>query len=270
MATRYELRGSAAWITLDLPERRNALTAELLAELESHLRAAFNTFRVRSVVLTGAGPVFCAGADLKGEQPGRGRQRHPLGAVLELLWTGPKPVVAAVNGSAFGGGVGLVAAADVAVAVEDAEFAFSEVRRGVAPAIVSVVVVPKIGVSAARRLFLSGERFGATTAERLGLVHGVVSASGLGEAVEVELERLRLGGPAALAEARRLGAGSAGSREEFLRAERISAELFASKEAKEGFAAFAEKRRPEWAEESASPSSPPPAGSPGPRPPGRA
>jgi methylglutaconyl-CoA hydratase len=121
--TRYEPRGDAAWITLDRPERRNALAAELCSQLDSHLRTAFNDHRIRSVVLAGEGPVFCAGADIKAEPPLKGR-RNPLGVLLELIWTGPKPVVAAVGGPAFGGGVGLVAAADIAIAVEGAEFAF--------------------------------------------------------------------------------------------------------------------------------------------------
>ncbi len=263
MTTRYELRGDAAWITLHEPERRNALTAEVLADLDSHLRAAYTAHRVRSVVVTGSGTVFSAGADLKGAPPAKGR-RNPLGVVLELIWTGPKPVVAAVNGSAFGGGVGLVAAADVAIADEAAEFAFTEVRLGVAPAMISVVVVPKIGVSAARRLFLTGERFGAKDAVRYGLLHAAVPAAELEPAVEVMLEKLRLGGPGALAEAKRLAASGA-VREAFVRAEGILADLRSSKEADEGFAAFAEKRRPSWAEEQAASPEPPrfaPPGSP--------
>jgi enoyl-CoA hydratase/carnithine racemase len=113
---------------------------------------------------------------------------------------------------------------------------------------ISVVCVPKIGVSAARRLFLTGERFGAAEALRLGLVHEVVPPGGLEAAVLATLDTLRLAGPAALAEAKRLAAGGAGTREAFRKAEEVAAEMFGSREAKEGFAAFAERRQPEWAE----------------------
>jgi methylglutaconyl-CoA hydratase len=251
--TRYEVRDGAAWITLDQPERRNTLTAEVLASLAEHLRAGLDDERVRSMVLTGAGTVFCAGADLKGDRPRGGAERHPLAVVLELLWNGPKPVVAAVNGSAFGGGVGLVAAADVAIAVEGAEFAFSEVRLGVAPALIAVVVVPKIGVGHARRLFLTGERFGAEQALRYGLVDEVVAAAELEAAAHRVTEALGLGAPGALYEARRLAAAGAGSREEFARAEETSIRLFNAPEADEGFAAFREKRSPSWAVDDAGP-----------------
>jgi methylglutaconyl-CoA hydratase len=245
--TRYEVRDRAGWITLDLPERRNTLTAELLASLAGHLRAGLDDERVRSIVLTGAGTVFCAGADLKGVAPREGGERHPLAVVLELLWNGPKPVVAAVNGSAYGGGVGLVAAADVAIAVDGAEFAFSEVRLGVAPALIAVVVVPKIGVGHARRLFLTGERFGAERAVRYGLVHEVVAAAELEAAAARVTDTFRLAAPDALGEARRIAAAGAGSQDAFARAEEASIRLFNAPEAGEGFAAFREKRTPAWA-----------------------
>jgi methylglutaconyl-CoA hydratase len=250
--TRYDVRNGAAWITLDLPERRNTLTVELLSSLAAHIRAACDDERARSIVLTGAGSIFCAGADLKGTRP-RKDERHPLGVVLELLWNGPKPVVAAVNGSAFGGGVGLVAVADVAIAVEGADFAFSEVRLGVAPALIAVVVVPKIGVRHARRLFLTGDRFGAADALRYGLLDDVVAPGELETAVDRVTAMFRLGAPAALAEARWLAASGAGAREDFARAEQTSIRLFNAPEADEGFAAFSEKRKPSWAVEKPEP-----------------
>src|SRR2546428_9693844 len=125
-AARYEVRGDAAWITLDQPERRNALSDALVAELRQHLATALAAPEVRAVVLTGAGPAFCAGADLK--SGGIGAADHPVVEVLKTIWEAPKPVVGRINGHAFGGGAGLVAACDLTVAPDSTLFAFSEGR----------------------------------------------------------------------------------------------------------------------------------------------
>ena len=140
--THYELRQSAAWITLDSPENRNALSAPLVRELAAHLRAAIADPAVRAIVVTGTGPAFCAGADLKnrGDAVTADTGQNPFVEILRLMWDGPKPVIVAANGHAFGGGVGLVAAADIAIAVDSATLSFSEVRVGVIPAMISVVV----------------------------------------------------------------------------------------------------------------------------------
>jgi methylglutaconyl-CoA hydratase len=251
--SRYELRGRAAWITLDSPANRNALSAPLIRELGDGLRRAIDDPAVRTIVLTGNGPAFCAGADLKSSDGGvatGGTRRNPFVEILRLMWDGPKPVIAAVNGHAFGGGLGLVAAADIAVAVEGARFSFSEVRIGVIPAMISVVVLPKIGVQQAMRLFLTGERFGAAEARGYGLVHRVVAADGLEAAVNEETEAIALGGPNAVAEAKRLirTVARLPMDEAFAYAEEKIAALFASEEAAEGMAAFAGKRKPRWAE----------------------
>ena len=140
-ATLYKVRNGAAWITLNRPENRNALSAVLVAELHEHLQAANEDPSVRSIVITGAEPAFCSGADLK-SPPGqmiRGRRSVPYPTVLTKIMESPKPVIAAVNGAVFAGGLGLVGAADIVIAVEDARFAFSEVRIGVIPAVISVV-----------------------------------------------------------------------------------------------------------------------------------
>ncbi|HZP42758.1 MAG TPA: enoyl-CoA hydratase-related protein [Candidatus Binatia bacterium] len=251
-ATRYDVRGRAAWITLASPENRNALSDALVAELAAHLDRATADPAVRAIVLTGEGPVFCAGADLKSRggtavAPGG---RSPFVGILKRLWDGPKPVVVAANGSAFGGGVGLVAAADVALAVESATFAFSEVRIGVIPAMISVVVLPKLGVHQTMRLFLTGTRFDARQALAWGLLHRVVPADGLVGAVEEEVAAIAAGGPTAVAEAKRLVRTVARlpMDEAFAFAEERIAALFASPEAAEGMAAFAAKRKPRWAE----------------------
>jgi methylglutaconyl-CoA hydratase len=249
----YAIRGRAAWITLSSPATRNALSAAMIEGLTTALDRALADPVVRVVVLTGSGPAFCAGADLKGGSsavaPGPGA-RNPFVGILERLWDGPKPVVAAVNGHAFGGGIGLVAAADVAIAVESAAFSFSEVRVGVIPAMISVVVLPKLGVHQSMRLFLTGRRFDAREALVHGLLHRVVPPDGLDAAVGDEIEAIVQGGPNAVAEAKRLVRTVARlpMDEAFAYAEAKIAELFASAEAAEGMAAFAERRRPRWAD----------------------
>lgn len=252
--TRYEVRGRAAWITLASPQTRNALSSAMVAELNVHLDAALADPAVRCLVLTGEGPGFCAGADLKNRggdavAPGPGQQ-NPFVGILKRLWDGPKPVIAAVNGHAFGGGVGLVAACDIAISVDSAAFSFSEVRIGVIPAMISVVVLPKLGIHQTMRLFLTGARFDATQALGYGLLHRVVPADGLAAAVQEEIDAIALGGPNAVAEAKKLVRTIARlpMDEGFAYAEERIAALFASAEAAEGMSAFAGKRRPQWAE----------------------
>ncbi len=252
-ATKYAVEERTAWITLDSPQNRNALSVVLVQEVGGHLRDAMADPEVRAIVLTGNGPAFCAGADLKSRgdavAPGSGRT-NPFVEILKLMWEGPKPVIAAVNGHAFGGGIGLVAAADIAVAAEGAKFSFSEVRLGLIPAIISVVVLQKLGVHQAMRLFLTGERFEAARAEAYGLVHRVVAPDALREAVREEAKAIALGGPNAVAEAKRLirTVSKVSMDEGFAYAEAKIAELFASPEAAEGMTAFVQKRPPKWAQ----------------------
>ena len=248
----YEVRGRAAWITLASPETRNALSSAMIDGLGAALVRATDDPAVRVIVLTGRGTAFCAGADLKGGgaavAPGGGQQ-NPFVDVLKRMWDGPKPVVVAANGHAFGGGVGLVAAADVALAVESATFSLSEVRVGVIPAMISVVVLPKLGVHQTMRLFLTGRRFDAREALAHGILHRVVPAEGLEAAVLEEVDAIAQGGPIAVAEAKRLVRTVARlpMDDAFAYAEAKIAELFSSPEAAEGMAAFAEKRKPRWA-----------------------
>jgi len=256
-ATTYELRDGAAWITLDSPATRNALSAQLITELLGHLRDAMADDAVRSIVVTGNGKAFCAGADLKGggtatkaaDGTAPTAKQHPLVEILRLMRHGDKPVVCAVNGAAFGGGLGLVAAGDIVLAVEGAKMSFSEVRIGVIPAIISVVVLPKLGEHLGMRLFLTGERFDAAKAVEYGLVHRVVPADGLRAAVEEELALLHLGGPIALREAKRLvrSVPTMSEDEGYLYTANKSMALFRSEEAAEGMTAFAQKRPPRWA-----------------------
>jgi methylglutaconyl-CoA hydratase len=204
--TRYEMRAGAAWITLDSPGNRNALSEVLVSELHARLLEAMGDSDVRLVVLTGKGPAFCAGADLKqrGGGAGGGSADNPFVRVMRLMREGPKPVICAVNGHAFGGGIGLVASADIAIGVDSAKFSFSEVRLGLIPAMISVAVLPKVGEHDTMRLFLTGERFSAAEAKGYGLLHRVVEASELEAAVSADADAIARGGPIAIAEAKQL------------------------------------------------------------------
>lgn len=249
-ATLYDVREGAAWITLNRPEARNALSAALVNELDAHLAAAAADPAVRCIVLTGAGVAFCAGADLK-SPPGQvvdGRAGVTLADVLTRMLDAPKPVVAAVNGAAFAGGLGLVGAADIVIAVDDAPMSFSEVRIGVIPAVISVVCLPKLGVHHAMKLFLTGERFSAAEAVAYGLVHRAVPKSQFDAALADQIGMLRLGGPNALAECKRLvrRMSQLPRDEAFREASEWSGRLFRSAEGAEGMAAFREKRPPAW------------------------
>jgi methylglutaconyl-CoA hydratase len=206
--------------------------------------------RVRAVVLTGNGPAFCAGADLKNRGGGAvaAGGKSPFVEILELIWDGPKPVIAAVNGHAFGGGIGLVAACDVAIGASTAKFSFSEVRIGVIPAMISVVVLPKLGAHRTMQLFLTGERFDAERASAYGLLHEVAAPEALHTSVAATVDAICQGGPIAIAEAKRLvrAIPTMPMDEGFAFAEKKIAKLFASAEAAEGMTAFVEKRKPAW------------------------
>ncbi len=252
-ATLYEVRNGAAWITLNRPESRNALSAVLVSELHEHLLAANEDASVRSMVITGAEPAFCSGADLK-SPPGqmiRGRRSVPYPKVLTTIMESPKPVIAAVNGAAFAGGLGLVGAADIAIAVEDARFAFSEVRIGVIPAVISVVCIPKLGTHHAMKLFLTGERFTSAQAVEMGFAHRAVPKEKLVDAVEEEISMINLGGPNAVLECKKLvrRIPTLSTPDGFEEAAAWSSRMFVSEEAAEGMAAFREKRNAAWVKE---------------------
>jgi methylglutaconyl-CoA hydratase len=242
-----------ATITLDSPHNRNALSRPLLAELDMHLKAALDDPDVRIIVLTGAGPVFCSGADLKERRDTGGTPppRRPGGLVpiLTAMWGAPKPIVGRINGAARAGGVGLVAACDIAVAAESATFAVNEVRIGVIPAIISVVLVPKIGATRAMELCLTGDAFDARAAVAHGLLTAFTPDDRLDEAVGRYVTSLLKGAPEALAACKRLvrDVPKLSMEAAFVEMAERSARSFASDEAREGMTAFAEKRPPRWA-----------------------
>ena len=246
---RSERRGPAAVVTLDSPSNRNALSRALVEQLHTALATATDDSDVRVVVLTGAGPVFCSGADLKEQAAGGGPGLVGLPEVLTLLMQGPKPVVARVNGPARAGGVGLLASCDLSVGLTGATFAFSEVRIGVAPAVISVPCLRRMDRRAARELFLTGEPFDGATAVETGLLDRAVSEDELDATVDDLVGRLALGAPQALAATKRLLLEVPGQdvAEDFQRMAALSAERFGSDEAREGMTAFREKRRPAWA-----------------------
>ncbi|MGW2597883.1 enoyl-CoA hydratase family protein [Streptomyces klenkii] len=227
-------------LTLDSPHNRNALSARLVSELVEGLAEAGEDAGARAVLLAHTGNTFCSGADLT-EAGADGPQAlvRLMRAVVEL----PKPVVARVNGHARAGGLGLLGACDISVAGEGATFAFTEARIGLAPAVISLPLLPRLDARAVARYYLTGERFGAAEAVRIGLV-----TAGEGE-LEAIMDGLRRGSPQGLAESKALA--TADVRRAFERdAEALtalSARLFTSSEAREGMTAFLERREPVWA-----------------------
>ncbi|MDQ2727145.1 MAG: enoyl-CoA hydratase-related protein [Actinomycetota bacterium] len=246
-----------ATVTLDSPANRNALSPALIEGLGDALDDAIIDPRARVIVLTHTGPVFCAGADLKAS--GRARDtHHSVPDILAAIADSPKPVVARVAGHALGGGVGLVAACDLSVATTDVRFGFTEVRIGVAPAIISVVCLPKLRRADAAELFLTGERIPAARAAQVGLINRCVTPAELNPTVDAWVTALVSGGPQALAAAKRLIAEVPVLDRDtaFVRTAEWSAELFGSEEATEGMAAWAEKRPAAWVPATGAPGTP--------------
>jgi methylglutaconyl-CoA hydratase len=238
-------------ITLDSPANRNALSAQLRRELLDRFDTAIADGAVRAIVLTHTGPVFCAGMDLKETRGASADQQgiNEFPAILERIWTSPTPVVARLAGPARAGGVGMVAACDLAVAADTSTYAFSEVRIGVVPAVISVTVLPRLTARAAHELFLTGETFDAARAVAIGLLTATVPADELDAEVARQVDMLRKGAPGALAATKQLllGTPTGSMSERFAAMQALSAGFFAGQEGQEGVRAFAEKRPPSWA-----------------------
>jgi methylglutaconyl-CoA hydratase len=246
-----------AVVTLNRPERHNAFNADIIARLATIFDEIAKEDALRAMILRAEGPSFSAGADLDWMRAAADYtyddnldDARALADMLRRLNDLPLPTIALVQGPAYGGGVGLVSACDIAVAVESASFAFSEVRLGIVPATISPYVIDAIGPRAARRYFLTGERFDAAEAKRIGLVHEVVpDAAALGHAGDRLVESIWQGAPGAIASAKDLIFAVAHEPidEETIEetAERI-AERRATDEAKEGLEAFLAKRKPAW------------------------
>ena len=249
---RYEVDGPVATITLDRPESRNRLDAEGMSALDQHLATAAQDAAVRVVVLTGTGSTFCAGADLAAASAGEGfagSGPEALVAVLTAMLDHPKPIIARVQGHVAGGGNGLVAACDLAVASAEARFAFSEVRVGVAPAVISVTCLQVMHRRDAQELLLTGERVDADRALRAGLLTAVVPPDALDAAVAAYADALLQGGPEAVSRTKELlrRVPDMTRDDAFHWAAGLSAQAFTSDEAREGMTAFLERRPPGWA-----------------------
>lgn len=251
-----EQRGVARWLILNRPEKRNPLSRELVRALHGAVETAATQDDVRCLVLAGAGPIFCAGADLnefvQADDPAiLAADGELLSRLLEAISDSPKPVIARVQGAALAGGFGLAAAADVVVAASDARFALTEVRIGLVPAVIGPFVLRALGRRAVLPHMLGGGRFDATEALRIGLVHQVVEPNALDAAVDALVEGFSQAAPGALAATKQLvseidGRDPLAVRELTIR---LAGERRMSEEGQEGMRSFLEKRRPTWVPE---------------------
>jgi methylglutaconyl-CoA hydratase len=256
-----QLDAPVARITLNRPDVRNAFDDVLIGELLQAWGAIRGAHEAspetspRALVLTGAGESFCAGADMSWMRRSAGYSRDEneadamrMAVMLRELDELPIPTIARVNGACLGGGMGLIACCDMAVAVDSAQFGFTEARLGIAPAVISTFVLAKIGAAAARRWFLTAEIFGAAEAKGMGLVHEIAPAGELDQAVEKLVKALQGNGPRAVTAAKLLiREGLVRTRKEAIEnAVRVIAGLRASPEGQEGLGAFLEKRPPSW------------------------
>jgi methylglutaconyl-CoA hydratase len=262
---RVEVAKGVMTATLTDSENRNALGLELIQGLRDAVAAANADPAIRALVVTNEGNVFCAGANLKqqsksaskaesktnGKSQGKRSTSGGLEDLLAEIQTSPTPVIGRIAGHVVGGGNGLASALDISIASEDAKFGFTEVRLGVAPAIISVVCLPKMRPGEAMEAFLRGNRFPAARAAELGLINRAVPADQLDAAVEEVLADLRKGGPNALGFAKRLvyEVPRMSQQDAFPWAAKLSGQLFASEEAAEGMKAFLGKRSAAWATE---------------------
>jgi len=239
-------------VTLADEDNRNSLSALLLAELVDILDGADADPAVRVVVITNKGRVFCAGANLRERSSDERPDRvvDPLDLFARFR-TSPKPYVGRIAGHCVAGGMGLAAALDISIGMEDAKFGFTEVRVGVAPAMISVICLPKMRPADAAGAFLRGNRFTGREAAEMGLINSAVPADQLDAEVDAVVADLLLGGPDALAATKRLLAQVPAMpvNEAFRWTKQLSSELFRGAEAREGMSAFMNKRRPSWAPE---------------------
>lgn len=241
-------------LKLNRPEVHNAFDPDLVETLNIQLRFAADDDSIRAVIITGEGASFSSGADInwmrsmvKYDHTRNSMDALKLAQMLHTLYTLPKPTIALVNGSAYGGALGIIACCDIAIATSSASFAFTEVKLGIVPAVVSPYVVSAIGHRTAKRLFLTAQRFSAHAALQMGLLHHVVDAEKLNDALADELGLLLSAGPSAQHECKRLIHKLAGIADDV---SEYTAELIAqiriSEEGQEGLLAFLEKRKPNW------------------------
>ncbi len=253
-----EQTGAVARLTLNRPEIHNAFDEHLIAALTEAVAVASADASVRIILLSGAGKSFSAGGDLSWMRrmatysaKENLADAQGLARLMQTIDTSPKPVIARVHGSAYAGGLGLVACADIAIGVPDAQFAITEVKLGLIPAVISPYLVRAMGVREARRWCLTAQRFSATEAQRLGLLHAVVPAEMLDAVIDTEIDALLAAAPEAVAETKRLLKAVDRPLDDSVIAEtaqRIAVRR-AAPEAREGLAAFFDKRSPAWVRE---------------------
>jgi methylglutaconyl-CoA hydratase len=253
---RHSATAGIATATLARPDLLNAFNEVMIAEMTETFREIGQREDVRVVILTGEGKSFCAGGDINwmrktvNYSPEENLQdANAMATMLRTIRECPKPVIARLHGNVFGGGVGLTAASDIAVAVESAVFCLSEVKLGIVPAVISPFVMEKIGPGQMRRYGLTAERFAAAEARRIGLVHEIFpSEADMDRWIEQTCELLKANGPKALGVAKRILSEVAGVPWDQVRAKttRTIAEVRASPEGQEGLRAFLEKRKPNW------------------------
>jgi methylglutaconyl-CoA hydratase len=251
-----QMDGAVATVWLNRPDVRNAFNETAISEVTAVFRALDADHRVRAIVLAARGPAFCAGADLNWMKKIAGYSRAEnladaagLAGMLRALHCCTKPVVARVQGDCYAGGMGLAAVCDIVVAAEGAHFCLSEVKLGLIPATISPYVIRAMGAQAARRYFLTAERFSASQARQMGLAHEVVAPDELDQAVQGILTSLLAASPHAVAEAKRLVRDVAGKPlTDALVDETVMriADIRASEQGREGVRSFLEKRRPSW------------------------
>ncbi len=248
--------GTLATVTLNRPQVRNAFNEGMIAELDAAFRALGSNAGVRAIVLAASGPAFCAGADLNWMRKMADytdaenlADASQLAGMLRTIYRCPKPVVAKVQGDCYAGGMGLVAACDIAVASDAAVFCLSEVRLGLIPATISPYVIRGMGENAARRYCLTAERFDAAEAHRIGFIHEAVAADALDASVAAIVAALSAASPHAVTQAKRLVRDIGGAPiDDALVADtaRRIAAIRASQEGREGVRAFLDKRKPSW------------------------
>lgn len=252
---RLEIDSDVACVTLDRPEVRNAFNVTMIAELTTVFEDLASRDGIIAVVLRGAGASLCAGADVKWMRESLGYSHEEnvedarrMAAMFETINAAPQPTIALVQGAALGGGIGLVAACDIAIAAEDAMFGFTETKLGIVPAVISEVVLPKIGQSWARALYVTGERFSAEMARNIGLVHWLSASVDLETILDAKVAEIRSAGPRASRIAKSLARDAGRLDPESLRDYLVHtiAAARTSDEGQEGLRAFLEKRLPTW------------------------
>jgi len=243
-------------IKLNRPNVHNAFDNDVIEDLSIQLTFASDDDFVRAIVITGEGNSFSSGADInwlkssiKRDHATNSMEAFKMAQMLQKLYATPKPTIAKINGPAFGGALGIIACCDIAIASKSSYFAFTEVKLGLIPAVVSPYIVSAMGHRNTKRLFITGDRFSADEALSMGLIHDVVEPTSLDDATQTELDSLLKAGPSAQVECKRLLHKLAGISDDI---SQYTAELIAqiriSKEGQEGLSAYLEKRHPEWIE----------------------